>query len=83
MGLVVHAILTSRWPASLIHLVYNLSRYLILHISKRKNQLKFFYLMIHRTNYQQLCIGPASPEEILRWAERRLLNGETVVGQVD
>nr|YP_009547199.1 RNA polymerase beta' subunit [Pentagramma triangularis]AYW14855.1 RNA polymerase beta' subunit [Pentagramma triangularis] len=38
--------------------------------------------MIHRTNYQQLRIGLASPEHILSWAERELPNGD-VVGQVD
>nr|YP_010409041.1 RNA polymerase beta' subunit [Adiantum flabellulatum]URH13271.1 RNA polymerase beta' subunit [Adiantum flabellulatum] len=38
--------------------------------------------MIHRTNYQQLRIGLASPEQIRSWAERELPNGD-VVGQVD
>nr|YP_009549176.1 RNA polymerase beta' subunit [Llavea cordifolia]AYW16325.1 RNA polymerase beta' subunit [Llavea cordifolia] len=38
--------------------------------------------MIHRTNYQQLQIGLASPEQIRSWAERELPNGD-VVGQVD
>nr|AWD77896.1 RNA polymerase b'-subunit [Odontosoria chinensis] len=37
--------------------------------------------MIHRTNYQQLRIGLASPEQIRGWAERELPNGD-VVGQV-
>ncbi|KAH7433922.1 hypothetical protein KP509_07G092700, partial [Ceratopteris richardii] len=34
--------------------------------------------MIHRTNYKQLRIGLASPEQILTWAERKLPNGDTV-----
>nr|YP_010307990.1 RNA polymerase beta' subunit [Microlepia speluncae]ULU27971.1 RNA polymerase beta' subunit [Microlepia speluncae] len=38
--------------------------------------------MIHRTNYKQLRIGLASPEQIRSWAERELPNGD-VVGQVD
>nr|YP_009691002.1 RNA polymerase beta' subunit [Saccoloma inaequale]QEG57782.1 RNA polymerase beta' subunit [Saccoloma inaequale] len=38
--------------------------------------------MIHRTNYKQLRIGLASPEQIRSWAERELPNGD-IVGQVD
>nr|YP_009746878.1 RNA polymerase beta' subunit [Plagiogyria euphlebia]QII42524.1 RNA polymerase beta' subunit [Plagiogyria euphlebia] len=38
--------------------------------------------MIHRTNYQQLRIGLASPEQIRSWAERELPNGD-IAGQVD
>nr|YP_010981888.1 RNA polymerase beta' subunit [Lygodium merrillii]UYS92539.1 RNA polymerase beta' subunit [Lygodium merrillii] len=38
--------------------------------------------MIHRTNYQQLRIEIASPEQIRSWAERELPNG-AVVGQVN
>ncbi|KAH7302642.1 hypothetical protein KP509_23G081100 [Ceratopteris richardii] len=36
--------------------------------------------MIHRTNYKQLRIGLASPEQILTWAEQKLPNGD-IVGQ--
>ncbi|KAH7315122.1 hypothetical protein KP509_21G035300 [Ceratopteris richardii] len=36
--------------------------------------------MIHRTNYKQLCIELASPEQILTWAERKFPNGD-IVGQ--